>query len=180
MGQTRLVKVGGVNSRIEKESFTAALKSDLAILKADGFFLCGPESMIVDIVEVLTLFGVSEDKIFYELFTTSTVLGSKATSSGGGSFSGTSRVTAILDDEEITFDLDANGATILEKVNKEGFDAPYSCKGGVCCTCKAKIIEGNATMTVNYSLTDKEVEDGYILTCQSHPASEILKISYDD
>lgn len=171
---------GAVNSRIEKESFTAALKSDLAILKADGFFLCGPESMIVDIVEVLTLFGISEDKIFYELFTTPTVLGSKAKSSGGGSFSGTSRVTAILDDEEITFDLDANGATILEKVNKEGFDAPYSCKGGVCCTCKAKIIEGNATMTVNYSLTDKEVEDGYILTCQSHPASEILKISYDD
>lgn len=171
---------GTVNSRIEKASFTAAIKSNLEILKSDGFFLCGPEAMIVDIVEVLNTFGVSEDKIFYELFTTPTVLGSKSTSTGGGSFSGTSKVTAILDDEEITFDLAADGPSLLDKVNKEGFDAPYSCKGGVCCTCKAKIIEGNATMTVNYSLTDKEVEDGYILTCQSHPASEILKISYDD
>lgn len=171
---------GLVNSRINKESFTLAIKSNLEILKSDGFFLCGPESMIVDIVEVLKSFGVNEDKIFYELFTTPTILGSKSTSTGGGSFAGTSRVTVILEDDEMTFDLAADGASILDKVNKEGFDAPYSCKGGVCCTCKAKIIEGNATMTVNYSLTDKEVEDGYILTCQSHPASEILKISYDD
>ena len=169
-----------VNSRINKESFTQVIKSDLEILKSDGFFLCGPETMIVDIVEVLKTFGVSEDKVFYELFTTPTVLGSKTTSSTGGSFSGTSKVTVLLDDDEVSFDLAADGPSILDKVNKEGFDAPYSCKGGVCCTCKAKIIEGNATMTVNYSLTDKEVEDGYILTCQSHPASDVLKISYDD
>jgi ring-1,2-phenylacetyl-CoA epoxidase subunit PaaE len=169
-----------VNSRIDKESFTAAIKNDLEILKSDGFFLCGPESMIVDIVEVLNTFGVNEDKIFYELFTTPTVLGTKTTGNTAGTFSGTSKVTVILDDDTVSFDLAAEGASILDKVNKEGFDAPYSCKGGVCCTCKAKIIEGNATMTVNYSLTDKEVEDGYILTCQSHPASEVLKISYDD
>jgi ring-1,2-phenylacetyl-CoA epoxidase subunit PaaE len=128
----------------------------------------------------LNTFGVSEDKIFYELFTTPTVLGTKTTGNNAGTFSGTSKVTVILDDDTVSFDLAADGASILDKVNKEGFDAPYSCKGGVCCTCKAKIIEGNATMTVNYSLTDKEVEDGYILTCQSHPASEVLKISYDD
>ncbi len=169
-----------VNSRIDKESFTQIIKNDLEILKSDGFFLCGPESMIVDIVEVLKTFGVNEDKVFYELFTTPTVLGSKTTGTAGNSFSGTSKVTVILDDDTVSFDLAADGASILDKVNKEGFDAPYSCKGGVCCTCKAKIIEGNATMKVNYSLTDKEVEDGYILTCQSHPASEVLKISYDD
>lgn len=171
---------GCVNSRINKESFTQVIKGDLEILKSDGFFLCGPEEMIVEIVEVLETFGVSKDKVFYELFTTPTVLGSKTTSTASGSFSGTSKVTVILDDDTVSFDLAADGASILDKVNKEGFDAPYSCKGGVCCTCKAKIIEGNATMTMNYSLTDKEVEDGYILTCQSHPASEVLKISYDD
>jgi len=169
-----------VNSRINKESFTQAIKKDLEILKSDGFFICGPESMIVDIVEVLKTFGVSEDKVFYELFTTPTILGSKTTGNAGGSFSGTSKVTVILDDDTVSFDLDAKGLSILEKVNKVGFDAPYSCKGGVCCTCKAKIIEGNAIMSVNYSLTDAEVEDGYILTCQSHPASEVLKITYDD
>jgi ring-1,2-phenylacetyl-CoA epoxidase subunit PaaE len=168
------------NSRINKESFTQVIKNDLEILKSDGFFICGPEEMIVDMVDVLKTFGVSEDKVFYELFTTPTVLGSKTTSSAGGSFSGTSKVTVILDDESVTFDLASDGANILDKVNDEGFDAPYSCKGGVCCTCKAKVVEGNATMTVNYSLTDKEVEEGYILTCQAHPASETLKISYDD
>ena len=169
-----------VHSRINKESFTQAIKNNLELLKSDGFFLCGPEEMIVDICEVLKTFGVNDDKVFYELFTTPTVLGSKSTGSAGGSFSGNSNVTVILDDEAIDFELESDGMSILDKVNKEGYDAPYSCKGGVCCTCKAKIIEGNATMKVNYSLTDREVEDGYILTCQAHPASEALKISYDD
>jgi len=171
---------GSVNSRINKDAFTLVIKEGLEILKSDGFFICGPEEMIVDMVDVLKTFGVNEDKIFYELFTTPTVLGSKSTGNDGGSFTGTSKVTVLLDDETVTFDLDADGPVILDKVNDEGFDAPYSCKGGVCCTCKAKILEGNATMKVNYSLTDKEVEDGYILTCQAHPSSETLKISYDD
>lgn len=170
---------GSVHSRITKESLTNAIKANLELLKSDGFFLCGPETLIVESVDVLKSFGVSEDKIFYELFTTPTILGSKATNESGNSFSGTSKVTVILEDDSMTFDLAADGKSILDQVNKEGFDAPYSCKGGVCCTCKAKILEGNATMTVNYSLTDKEVEDGYILTCQAHPASDVLKISYD-
>ena len=68
---------------------------------------------------------------------------------------------------------------ILDMVNSEGYDAPYSCKGGVCSSCKAKIIEGNVTMKLNYSLTDSEIEEGYILTCQAQPASETLKITYD-
>ena len=170
---------GCVAGRIDKESFTAAIKNNLDLLKSDGFFICGPESMIVDIVAVLKNFGVAEDKINYELFTTPTVLASKATGDAGSSFSGTSKVTVFLDDESITFDLAADGSSILDRVNKEGMDAPYSCKGGVCSTCKAKILEGNATMTVNYSLTDRDIEEGYILTCQSHPASETLKITYD-
>lgn len=170
---------GTILGRINKETFTTTIKNNLELLKSDGFFLCGPETLIVDIVDVLKTFGVSEDKIFYELFTTPTVLGSKTNVDSGSSFSGMSKVTVILDDDSITFDLASDGTTILDRVNKEGMDAPYSCKGGVCSTCKAKILEGNATMAVNYSLTDKDVEEGYILTCQSHPASETLKITYD-
>ena len=170
---------GCVSGRIDKESFTAAIKNNLELLKSDGFFICGPESMIVDIVAVLKNFGVSDDKVYYELFTTPTLLASKSTADTGTSFSGMSKVTVILDDESVTFDLASDGSTILDRVNKEGLDAPYSCKGGVCSTCKAKILEGNARMTVNYSLTDRDIEDGYILTCQSHPTSETLKITYD-
>jgi ring-1,2-phenylacetyl-CoA epoxidase subunit PaaE len=76
--------------------------------------------------------------------------------------------------------LQSDGENILDAANKAGADLPYACKGGVCCTCKAKIIEGTARMDVNYALEKDEVEAGYILTCQSHPTSEKLIISFDD
>ena len=72
------------------------------------------------------------------------------------------------------------GTSILEAANQSGADAPYSCRGGVCSTCRAKIVKGSAVMKNNYTLTDKEVEQGYILTCQAYPTSEELIISYDE
>ena len=93
-------------------------------------------------------------------------------------FSGESNVKVILDGEEIEFKLKSNGKPILDILDKEGFDAPYSCRGGVCCSCKAKILEGKASMTMNYALTDEEVKEGYVLTCQAHPASEKLVLSF--
>jgi ring-1,2-phenylacetyl-CoA epoxidase subunit PaaE len=172
-------KEGFGNGRIDKETFSTIIKSDLNLLKSDGFFLCGPEEMIADVRSVLETFGIDREKIHYELFTTPVLLKSKDTDQAA-EFSGESSVTVILDYEEINFNLAADGLSVLEKTNKEGFDAPYSCKGGVCATCKARIIEGKVNMTINYSLTDSDVEEGYILTCQSHPASEKLKITYDD
>lgn len=165
------------SGRISKESLTEFIKSDLSVLKSDGFFLCGPEQLIVDAVEVLETFGVAKDKIHFELFTTPVLMKSAPTPTS--SFSGTSKVSVFLDDEEINFELASDGKVILDMVNSEGYDAPYSCKGGVCSSCKAKIIEGNVTMKLNYSLTDSEIEEGYILTCQAQPASETLKITYD-
>lgn len=164
--------------RVTKEALTEFIKADLSVLKADGFFLCGPEQLIVEAVEVLKMFGVDKDKIHYELFTTP-VLMKSAPTPNVSSFSGKSQVTVLLDDEEIEFELASNGKVILEMVNSEGYDAPYSCKGGVCSSCKAKVLEGKATMKLNYSLTDEEIEEGYILTCQAQPASETLKITYD-
>lgn len=172
-------KDGFNNGRITKESFTEVIKANLELLKADGFFLCGPEQLIVDVAEVLKLFGVPEEKVHYELFTTPVLLASKTETTSGEGFEGVSKMTVLLDDEEIKLELDANGPAILDAVNDMGYDAPYSCKGAVCCTCKAKVLEGKATMKLNYSLTDNEVEEGYILTCQAHPASEEVKITYD-
>jgi ring-1,2-phenylacetyl-CoA epoxidase subunit PaaE len=80
----------------------------------------------------------------------------------------------------IDFELDSNGKTILDAAQAAGADLPFACKGGVCCTCKAKILEGTAKMTVNYALEPDEVEAGYILTCQAHPTSEKLVVSFDD
>lgn len=165
--------------RLDKEAISAIIKTDLSLLKADGFFLCGPETMIKAAIDVLTLFGVSKSKIHYELYTTPVLLVPE-TPAEVNHFDGESKITVILDDEKIELSLKAAGKTILDAVNKEGYDAPYSCRGGVCCTCRAKVLEGKATMTLNYSLTDQEVADGFILTCQAHPASETLVISYDE
>lgn len=168
---------GMKEGRIDKGSLTTLIKENIEILKNDCFLICGPEDMIHTCKETLQFFGLAEDKILFELFTTPT---KKLEESKTESFDGLSKVTVVIDDEEESFELSGKGNSILDAVEAEGMDAPYSCRGGVCCSCKAKVLEGSASMTMNYSLTDEEVKEGYILTCQAHPTSEVLKISYDE
>jgi len=163
--------------RIDKLNFTEIIKADLNILKADAFFICGPEGLIHDVRETLKFFGVNDKKIKFELFTAPV---QTEEIQDEQEFKGTSKVTVILDHEKQTLEMKAGNTTILDAVEKNGMDAPYSCRGGVCCSCKAKVLEGKATMRVNYSLTDEDVKNGYILTCQAHPASEILVVSFDE
>jgi ring-1,2-phenylacetyl-CoA epoxidase subunit PaaE len=80
---------------------------------------------------------------------------------------------------ETTFNLKTSGISILDAAIEAGVDAPFSCKGAVCCTCRAKVIEGKVRMDANFALTDTEVDEGFILTCQSHPLSEKVVIDYD-
>ena len=171
-------KDGFISGRIDTTTFSILVKEHLQLLKADAFVLCGPEKMIAEVSDVLKMFGVSEDKINYELFTTPVLLKSK-TEILENKLEGEAKVTVILDDEKTHYNLAADGLAVLDKVNSDGLDAPYSCKGGVCGSCRAKVLEGSCTMTMNYSLTDKEVEEGYILTCQAHPSSQEVVISYD-
>ena len=173
---SREEKEGFSHGRIDKESFTAEIKKDLSLLKYDAYYLCGPAEMIRDLEDVLYMFGVSKDKIHHELFTPP----SEKSEDKEIIFNSTSNVKVVLDDEMVEFDLAPNGLSILDKVNDEGLDAPYSCRGGVCSTCRAKVLKGTAMMKVNYSLTDKEVEDGYVLTCQAYPTSDELIVSYDE
>ena len=91
-----------------------------------------------------------------------------------------SKVTIILDDEENTVEIPENGPAILDVAIEKDLDPPYSCRGGVCTTCRAKVLEGQVEMESNYALTDEEVEEGYVLTCQSHPKSEVVVVSYDE
>lgn len=172
------VKEGTTNSRLTNDSISELIKSDLNLLKADAYFLCGPEEMIKSGLETLKLFGVSKDKVHYELFTTPVLLVEKQKETLEV-FKGTSQVTVILDQEKIELSINEKSPSILDSLNEEGYDPPYSCRGGVCCSCKAKVIEGKATMKLNYSLTEKDVENGYILTCQAQPASEKVTISFD-
>ncbi|MGB0934346.1 MAG: 2Fe-2S iron-sulfur cluster-binding protein [Lishizhenia sp.] len=176
---SRETKDGFETGRLTKEAILSALKENLSLLKADGFYLCGPEEMIMNASEVLKTLGVHEEKINYELFTTPTLMKPKETEVVSD-FKGLSKVTVILDQEETTFELSADGDTILNELESEGIDAPYSCKGGVCSTCKAKVLKGAVTMDLNYTLTDAEVAEGYVLCCQAHPNSNEVILSYDD
>ena len=162
---------------IDAENLSNLIKSDLDILKSDAFMICGPEKMIVGIADTLKTFGVAESKVHYELFTTPTLL-KKEEAPSTEKFKGKCHVTVILDDERVEFDLKSN-EVVLDKAIDEGMDVPYSCKGGVCSACKAKIIEGKATMRLNHTLTDAEIAEGYIVTCQAEPASETLVVTYD-
>jgi ring-1,2-phenylacetyl-CoA epoxidase subunit PaaE len=175
---TQETKEGFQVGRLTKDNISSAIKADLDLLKADAYFLCGPEEMIIAGKDVLTLFGVPKEKIHFELFTTPIHLIEKKEEVND--FKGLSKIKVVLDDETIEMQLKSDGKSILDAVSSEGYDPPYSCRGAVCCTCKAKVLKGKATMKMNYSLTDQEVADGYILTCQAHPASEELVISYDE
>ena len=166
---------GYQSGRISKENLSSAIKADLSILKSDAFMICGPEEMIDTVSSTLETFGVSKSKIHFELFTPPT---KKVGSSKVESFHGTVTATIIIDgdSEEITI---KPGKVILDTAIDNGIDAPYSCKGGVCSTCKGKVLEGEAVMKMNYSLTDKEVAEGYILTCQACPTTEKITVTYD-
>ncbi len=161
--------------RINREKFDALVKDNPEMLKADAFYLCGPEDMINDVSDGLSYLGVDKDKVNFELFFAT----AKVQELEEGAFDGDSQLTVIMDGDEFEFELNSKGDFILDAAMSKGVDAPFSCKGAVCCTCKAQVIEGKATMDMNYALSDEEVAEGFILTCQSRPASAKLVVDFD-
>jgi ring-1,2-phenylacetyl-CoA epoxidase subunit PaaE len=140
-------------------------------------FICGPEEMVFTIKDELTELGVDSKKIHFELFEVS--VPTLEESDGGQETVDNAEVTAIVDGEEFTFNV-AAGTSILEAAENNDADVPFACKGGVCCTCKAKILEGSVNMIVNYGLDDDDLENNMILTCQSLPTSQKVIVDYDD
>ena len=88
-------------------------------------------------------------------------------------------MTVVLDGEETHFEMGPKDH-VLDAALDAGADVPFACKGAVCCTCRAKVLEGSAEMVMNYALVDDEVKEGYILTCQSHATSDRLVVSFDE
>jgi ring-1,2-phenylacetyl-CoA epoxidase subunit PaaE len=147
----------------------------------DEFFVCGPEEMIFAVKAYLEAAGVSGRRIHFELFTTP---GAKVRVAGAQHASAStapqSLITIKLDGRSFDFALPLNSdTTILDAALKQGADLPYACKGGVCCTCKAKLLEGQVEMDVHWGLEEEEIEQGYILTCQSHPLTEKVTVDFD-
>jgi ring-1,2-phenylacetyl-CoA epoxidase subunit PaaE len=163
--------------RIDEKKLTAL--KQLGILNTNSFeyYFCGPEEMIFTGKDYLIANGVAKEKVKFELFSASA---SDSTIVVESDFP-ESKIHIIIDDDdfEYTFNM-SKSDNILEEGINQGLDLPYSCKGGVCCTCRAKVLEGSAKMKINYALTEGEVEEGYILTCQSVPTSSSIKVSFDD
>jgi len=147
------------------------------VKEAAGHFLCGPEAMIKGVQSALEQAGVASKNIHFELFTSAAPAAEKARTASASS--GDAAVTVILDGEETHFTQGPKDF-ILDSALDAGADVPYACKGAVCCTCRAKVLEGEVEMAMNYSLTDDEVAEGFILTCQSMPRSPKVTVSFDE
>lgn len=145
--------------------------------KIDEAFICGPQPMILAIQEKLLAYGMPEKSVHVELFTSQTTL-KPASVSNEPKIEANVRI--ILDGIEMDLNIDSDGESVLDSAYKAGMDVPFACKGGVCCTCKAKVLSGSVKMDVNYALEPDEVQNGYVLTCQAHPTSEKVVISFDD
>ncbi|BAV09315.1 ring-1,2-phenylacetyl-CoA epoxidase subunit PaaE [Filimonas lacunae] len=148
--------------------------------QADEYFICGPEEMTLCVKEFLLQKDVDSHHIHLELFTAGNAQKRNAQAKASADNNEpASRVTVKLDGRSFDFDLSYNSDNILDAALHHGADLPYSCKGGVCCTCRAKLVEGEVDMEVNYALEAEEVAQGYILTCQSHPKSERVVVDFD-
>jgi ring-1,2-phenylacetyl-CoA epoxidase subunit PaaE len=165
---------GALSGRIDKSTVNYILKEKHASLDFDKFYLCGPEEMINTVSDALKEKNIKESDIKFELFSTST-----KEHAIEKSLDGHAQITVMVDDEETTFEMSAK-QTILDAALKQGIDAPYSCQGGICSSCLARVTEGTAEMTKNSILTDKEIADGLILTCQAHPTSASIRVDFDD
>lgn len=164
-----------LSGRIDAGVCNFILKNKYETFSFDEFFLCGPEPMIEAVKATLLEMGISNDNIHFELFSVDLDLESVNETE---SFDGNSEITIILDEEEETFSMPRK-KSILEAALLEGLDPPYSCQGGICSSCLAMITNGRAVMDKNTILTDEEVNDGLILTCQAHPTTDKVTIDYD-
>lgn len=158
------------------------LKKILPVSSFDEIFICGPEEMIFSSRDWFQRQGVDPGKIHFELFTSSSRSPTrKKTGKENKEDRGAlSTITLKLDSRSFDFQLPLNSdTTILDAALEQGADLPYACKGGMCCTCKARLVEGEVSMDVHWGLEEEEIEQGYILTCQSHPKTEKLIVDFD-
>ena len=160
--------------RIDSGNVQYILKNKIAVNNSQKIYLCGPEGMINTVNGILTEKGVEASKVLFELFTASEV---KSTSTSTNE--GDSNITILVDEEETTLVM-SQKQTILEAALANDLDVPYSCQGGVCSSCICRVTEGTATMRQNNILTDNEVAEGLVLSCQAEPTSTSIKVDFDD
>ena len=167
------------DGRLDEGKLQEIFEKMVSVEDVDHVFTCGPEQMIFMVKEFLTAKGMPEEQIHFELFNTS------GTSTGpkhdyAKELAGlVSQVTIMEGGKTFDFEIAQGSNNILDAALQAGADVPFACKGGVCCTCRAKLMEGEVDMKVNYALEADEVAQGFVLTCQSIPKSERVIVDFD-
>lgn len=166
------------NGRLDGAKVASLLTQWLRVRDIDYVFLCGPQAMIEDVLPVLERLGLPRGRIKYELF--GAPRGARTPRPRAAVAGQTQcRVTVVQDGHSRSFTIDKNRDSVLDAALAQGIELPYSCKGGVCSTCRCKVVEGEVDMDANFALEDYEVARGFVLSCQSYPVSDTLVLDFD-
>ncbi|TXS56026.1 2Fe-2S iron-sulfur cluster-binding protein [Streptomyces sp. t39] len=168
-------QAGLPSGRLDRERLTALLPALLSVGEVDGWFLCGPFGLVQGAEQALRGLGVDRGRIHQEIFH---VDDGSAPSAARAAAPAHASLTATLDGRSGSWPVQ-EGESLLETVLRSRADAPYACKGGVCGTCRAFLVSGEVRMDRNYALEPEETEAGYVLACQSHPATAEVELDFD-
>jgi ring-1,2-phenylacetyl-CoA epoxidase subunit PaaE len=174
-----------LNGIIDNAKGAALQKAGLINIKSvDEAFICGPEAMMSEVSRGFRMEGLSDEQIHYELFANSsedskTMLEKAQKRKDEFGEEKTSKVTVVADGRSIMFDLATVGENILDAGMHNGMELPYSCKAGVCSTCKCKLVKGEVDMDISHGLEQHEIDAGYVLSCQAHPISDEVIVDFD-
>jgi len=174
-------EVDWFNGRIDAAKLREFARHDPHLAGSDEYFICGPGTMSAVVQETLAELGAG-GRMHVEHFVAA---GSAATPAqtlapAPAAAAGGAEITIVMDGRRRKFTMPMAGEVILDAAGRAGFDLPFSCRAGVCSTCRARLVSGTAEMEHNVALEDWEVEAGYILCCQARPTSPALEISYDE
>ena len=168
-----------LNGRIDGAKVRLLLRSMIPAASIDQVFVCGPAGMIEDLEATLADLGVAREKIHIERFVSALDGRPRAQPVPIAASAPPKNVAALIVDGKRRDVPVAEGEAILDAALRAGMDLPYACKGGMCSTCRAKVVEGKVEMALNYSLEPWEIAAGFVLTCQSHPLTDKVVIDYD-
>ncbi len=166
------------SGRMDSEKVTELYTAFCGGMQADEVFICGPDSMIDNVKTAMQAAGVGEERMHAERYgAPRNKQAARTAAAPAGDI--IASIDVIMDGHKKSFDMPADGGNIVDAAADQGIELPYSCKGGVCATCRTHVREGEVTMAVNYGLEPWEVEKGFVLACQSMPVTEKLVIDYD-
>jgi ring-1,2-phenylacetyl-CoA epoxidase subunit PaaE len=169
-----------LSGRLEPERLSRLFDTLLPVDDVDEWFLCGPLDLVETARGLLRERGVPADGVHRELFhAEGAPAPARPAADGAETPAGTATVTVRLDGRETTLPVDRHGPPVLDALLAVRADAPYACKGGVCGTCRAQVLEGEVRMERSYALEDAEIEAGFVLACQSHPVTDRLTLDFD-